>query len=175
MGWGWMAMFVVGSLVIALATGLIVEALERAGEVKPNRYRIDLLHDFDVWRDANGLKSGRPATGMTIQPARSRCFNKERAMGKIANEERLTRIPTDVAAIIGDAERGDPEIVRANIGELTALFAQLAASYAAVVTTIGMHREPGLTMARNRAVEELDKEIARQMDLWSRMSPPGRS
>ena len=96
-------------------------------------------------------------------------------MDEITNEERLTRIPTDVAAIIGAAERGDPEIVQANIEELTALFSQLAASYAAVVTTIGMHREPGLTMARNRAVEELDKEIARQMDLWSRMSPPGRS
>ena len=96
-------------------------------------------------------------------------------MDNITNEERLTRIPTDVAVIIGDAERGDPQVVRTNIDELTALFAQLAASYAAVVTTIGMHREPGLTMTRNRAVEELDKEIARQMDLWSRMSPPGRS
>lgn len=96
-------------------------------------------------------------------------------MDELTNEERLQRIPTDVAAIIGAAERGDPDIVQANIDELTALFAQLAASYAAVVTTIGMQREPGLTMARNRAVEELDKEIARQMDLWSRMSPPGQA
>ena len=94
-------------------------------------------------------------------------------MDNITNEERLKRIPSDVAAIIGAAEYGDPEIVQANIEELTALFAQLAASYAAVVTTIGMHSEPSLTMARNRAVEELDSEIARQMDLWSRMSPPG--
>ncbi len=96
-------------------------------------------------------------------------------MDDITNEDRLRRIPADVAAIIGAAERGDPKIVQANIDELTALFAQLAASYAAVVTTIGMQREPGLTMARNRAVEELDKEIARQMDLWSRMSPPGEA
>lgn len=96
-------------------------------------------------------------------------------MDDITNEERLRRIPTDVATIIGEAEYGDPDIVQANIEELAALFAQLAASYAAVVTTIGMHREPSLTAARNRAVEELDKEIARQMDLWSRMSQPGRS
>lgn len=94
---------------------------------------------------------------------------------ELTNEERLQRIPADVAAIIGDAECGDPEIVRANIDELTQLFVQMAASYAAVVTTIGMHREPGLQMARNKAVELLDNEIARQMDLWSRMSPPGRS
>lgn len=96
-------------------------------------------------------------------------------MDDMTNQDRLRRIPTDVAAIIGAAERGDPEIVQANIEELTALFAQLAASYAAVVTTIGMHREPALTVARNRAVEELDREIARQMDLWSRMSPEGHA
>lgn len=91
------------------------------------------------------------------------------------NQERLKRIPRDVAAIIGPAERGEPDVVQAQIEELTALFAQLAASYAAVVTTIGMHREPSLTMARNKAVEQLDKEISHQMDLWSRMSAPGRS
>ncbi len=96
-------------------------------------------------------------------------------MNDLTNRERLQRIPTDVATIIGEAEHGDPEIVDANINELTALFVQLAASYAAVVTTIGMHREPSLRMARDRAVEQLDKEIARQMDLWSRMSPPGHT
>jgi hypothetical protein len=94
-------------------------------------------------------------------------------MDEITNEERLRRIPMDVAAVIGAAERGDPEIVQENIEELTALLVQLAASYAAVVTTIGMHREPSLTMARNRAVKQLDSEIARQMDLWSRMGPDG--
>ena len=96
-------------------------------------------------------------------------------MSAMTKKDRLKRIPQDVAAIIGDAERGDPEIVQANIEDLSALFAQVVASYAAIVTTIGMHREPGLTLARNRAVEQLDKEIARQMELWSRMSPPGRS
>lgn len=93
----------------------------------------------------------------------------------LTNEERLKRIPSDVAAIIGAAERGDPDIVRQNIEELTALFEQMAASHAAVVTTIGMHREPSISMARNKAVELLDKEIARQMDLWSRMSEPGQA
>ena len=96
-------------------------------------------------------------------------------MTDITNRERLARIPADVAAIIGEAEFGDPDIVQANIEELTALLAQLAASYAAVVTTIGMHREPTITMAREAAVQELDKEIARQMDLWSRMSKPGQA
>jgi len=94
---------------------------------------------------------------------------------EVSNEERLRRLPMDVAAIIGDAERGDPAIVQENIEELTALFVQLAASYAAVVTTIGMHREPSLQMARNRAVKQLDSEIARQMDLWSRMGPQGEA
>ena len=96
-------------------------------------------------------------------------------MDEITNKERLARIPSDVAAIIGPAEHGDPDIVQENIEELTALLAQLAASYAAVVTTIGMHREPSLTMARNKAVEQLDKEIVRQMDWWTRMAPPGQA
>ena len=91
----------------------------------------------------------------------------------LSNKERLARIPTDVAAIIGEAEYGDPDIVRANIEELTALLAQLAASYAAVVTTIGMHRQPSVDMTREGAVKLLDKEIALQLDLWSRMSGPG--
>ncbi len=93
----------------------------------------------------------------------------------LSNEERLARIPRDVAAIIGDAEFGDPDRVQANIEDLTALLAQLAASYAAVVTTIGMHREPAVALTREAAVKQLDKEIARQMDLWARMSKPGRA
>ena len=96
-------------------------------------------------------------------------------MDEISNDERLRRIPMDVAAIIGAAERGDPDIVQENIEELTALFVQLAASYAAVVTTIGMHRDPSLKMARDTAVKQLDNEIARQMDLWSRMGPEGEA
>jgi hypothetical protein len=96
-------------------------------------------------------------------------------MDEISNNERLRRIPMDVAAIIGAAERGDPALVQENIEELTALFVQLAASYAAVVTTIGMHRDPSLKMARDGAVKQLDKEIARQMDMWSRMGPEGEA
>ena len=96
-------------------------------------------------------------------------------MEEISNDERLRRIPIDVAAIIGAAERGDPDLVQENIEELTALFVQLAASYAAVVTTIGMHRDPSINMARHRAVKQLDNEIARQMDLWSRMGPEGEA
>ncbi len=60
MGWGWMVVFVVASLIIALATGLFVEALERAGKVKRNENRIDLPEDFHVWREAKaGLKAQR--------------------------------------------------------------------------------------------------------------------
>jgi hypothetical protein len=80
-------------------------------------------------------------------------------MEQIGNEQRLRRIPMDVAAIIGNAEHGDPKIVQAKMDELTALLVQLAASYAAVVTTIGIHREPSVTMARQTAVKQLDKEI----------------
>ncbi len=93
----------------------------------------------------------------------------------ISNAERLARIPADVAAIIGEAEFGEPDKVEANIDELTALLGQLAASYAAVVTTIGMHRQPAVAMARETAVKQLDKEIERQLDLWARMSTPGRA
>ncbi len=96
-------------------------------------------------------------------------------MTELSNEERLRRIPMDVAAIIGAAERGDPDIVQANLEELTSLFAQMAASYAAVVTTIGMQRQPSVRMARDKAVEQLDKEISRQMDLWARMGPEGQA
>jgi hypothetical protein len=60
MGWGWMLVFIGASLVIALVTGLIVEALERAGKVKPNANRVELPEDFHVWREAKaGLKATR--------------------------------------------------------------------------------------------------------------------
>jgi len=60
MGWQWMVVFIVASLIIAFATGLIVEALERAGKVKPNANRIDLPEDFHVWREAKvGIKATR--------------------------------------------------------------------------------------------------------------------
>ena len=60
MGWGWMAIFIGASLVIAFATGLIVEALERKGFVQPNKNRIDLPDDFHVWREAKArLKAQR--------------------------------------------------------------------------------------------------------------------
>lgn len=60
MGWQWMAVFLVASLVIALLTGLAVEALERAGRVKPNPNRVDLPADFHVWREAKaGLRATR--------------------------------------------------------------------------------------------------------------------
>jgi uncharacterized membrane protein YraQ (UPF0718 family) len=60
MGWEWMAVFLVASLVIAFATGIAVEALERAGRVKPNPNRVDLPADFHVWREAKaGLRATR--------------------------------------------------------------------------------------------------------------------
>ncbi|SHJ67713.1 hypothetical protein SAMN04488012_11483 [Palleronia salina] len=60
MGWGWMVAFLVGSLVIALLTGLVVEALERAGKVRPNPHRVDLPEDFHVWHEAKaGLRATR--------------------------------------------------------------------------------------------------------------------
>ncbi|MFD0860569.1 permease, partial [Roseovarius aquimarinus] len=60
MGWGWMAVFLVGSLVVAFVTGLAVEALERKGKVKPNPNRVDLPADFHVWREAKaGLRATR--------------------------------------------------------------------------------------------------------------------
>lgn len=60
MGWAWMVIFIIASLVIAFATGLIVENLERSGRIHPNRNRIDLPDDFDVWHEAKiRLKSQR--------------------------------------------------------------------------------------------------------------------
>jgi hypothetical protein len=60
MGWQWMVVFIVASLIIAFATGLVVEALERAGKVKPNANRIDLPEDFHVWREAKlGIRAAR--------------------------------------------------------------------------------------------------------------------
>lgn len=58
MGWGWMVVFILASLVIALITGLVVEALERSGKVKPNENRVELPEDFQVWREAKaGIKA----------------------------------------------------------------------------------------------------------------------
>ncbi|MEM6971183.1 MAG: permease [Pseudomonadota bacterium] len=60
MGWGWLAVFLIGSAVVALATGLIVEALERAGRILPNPNRIDLPEGFDLWAEARaGLRATR--------------------------------------------------------------------------------------------------------------------
>ena len=60
MGWEWMVVFLVASLIIAFATGLIVEALERAGRVKPNPNRVELPANFHVWREAKaGLRATR--------------------------------------------------------------------------------------------------------------------
>jgi uncharacterized membrane protein YraQ (UPF0718 family) len=60
MGWAWMAVFLLASLVIALLTGLAVESLERAGRVKPNPNRVELPDDFHVWREAKaGLRATR--------------------------------------------------------------------------------------------------------------------
>ncbi|MEL6997868.1 MAG: permease [Pseudomonadota bacterium] len=60
MGWQWMAVFILSSLLIAFVTGVIVEALERRGHVKPNPNRIDLPVDFSVWRAAKaGLRAQR--------------------------------------------------------------------------------------------------------------------
>ncbi|KIT17318.1 permease [Jannaschia aquimarina] len=60
MGWGWMLLFLFASLAIAFATGLAVEALERAGRVRPNPNRIDLPDDFHVWSEArSGLRGTR--------------------------------------------------------------------------------------------------------------------
>lgn len=60
MGWGWMVVFIAASLVIAFATGLVVEALERAGRVARNPNRVGLPADFHVWREAKaGLRAQR--------------------------------------------------------------------------------------------------------------------
>jgi hypothetical protein len=37
---------------------LIVEALERAGKVKPNANRIDLPEDFHLWREVKSRSQG---------------------------------------------------------------------------------------------------------------------
>ena len=50
--------------------------------------------------------------------------------------------------------------------------AQLAASW---TNSAVMHREPSVTMARQIAVKQLDKEIVRQMEFWSQMSEPGNA
>jgi len=71
MGWEWMAVFLVASLVIAFATGLAVEALERTGRVKPNPNRVDLPVDFHVWREAKaGLRATRFDTAFAQDIAR---------------------------------------------------------------------------------------------------------
>jgi uncharacterized membrane protein YraQ (UPF0718 family) len=67
MGWGWMLVFLFGSLAIALVTGLVVEMLERAGRVRPNPNRVDLPADFHVWREA---KAGLRATSYDLAFAR---------------------------------------------------------------------------------------------------------
>lgn len=60
MGWGWMLVFIAGSLIIAFVTGVLVEALERAGRVKSNANRVDLPDDFHVWQEARaGLRAQR--------------------------------------------------------------------------------------------------------------------
>lgn len=57
MGWGWMLVFLLGSLVVAFLTGLTVEGLEKAGRVRANPNRIDLPEDFHPGQAArDGLR-----------------------------------------------------------------------------------------------------------------------
>ena len=71
MGWGWMALFVLASLAVAMVTGLAVEALERAGRVRRNPNRVDLPAGFDVWREARaGLRATRYDRAFLVDIAR---------------------------------------------------------------------------------------------------------
>ncbi len=104
MGWGWMLVFIGASLVIALVTGLIVEALERAGKVKPNANRVELPEDFHVWREAKaGLKATRYDTAFAKDVAR-RSFTASRMVlrwlffGVVLAALIQVTVPTDVFA-----------------------------------------------------------------------------
>jgi len=78
MGWEWMAVFLIASLVIALVTGLAVEALERAGRVRPNPNRVELPADFHVWREAKaGLRATR-FDGALVKDIARRAFPASR-------------------------------------------------------------------------------------------------
>jgi hypothetical protein len=78
MGWGWMVVFLVASLVIALVTGLAVEALERAGRVKPNPNRVDLPADFDLWPEARAALRGTRFDGAFARDIASRSVTASR-------------------------------------------------------------------------------------------------
>ncbi|MEM1285536.1 MAG: permease [Pseudomonadota bacterium] len=104
MGWGWMLVFILASLVIALVAGLIVEALERAGKVQPNRNRVDLPEDFYVWREAKaGLKSQRYDFAFVTDVARrsvtaSRMVLRWLFFGVVLAALIQVTVPTDVFA-----------------------------------------------------------------------------
>ncbi len=104
MGWGWMLVFLIASLVIALLTGLIVERLERAGRVRPNPNRIDLPDDFHVWREARaGLRATQFDTAFFRDVARrsltaSRMVLRWLFLGVVLAALIQATVPTDVFA-----------------------------------------------------------------------------
>lgn len=104
MGWGWMAVFIVASLVIAFVTGLIVEALERAGKVERNPNRVDLPDDFHVWRAAGaGMRAQRYDLAFACDVARrsvtaSRIVLRWLLFGVVLAALIQATVPTDVFA-----------------------------------------------------------------------------
>ncbi|MEM1429717.1 MAG: permease [Pseudomonadota bacterium] len=104
MGWGWMAVFLLSSLVIAFVTGLAVEALEARGRVAPNPNRVDLPEEFHLWTEIRAGLRGQRYDGAFARDVLRRSLTASRMVlrwllfGIVLAALLQATIPTDVFA-----------------------------------------------------------------------------
>ncbi|RPJ35276.1 MAG: ATPase [Verrucomicrobiaceae bacterium] len=70
-GWGWMFLFILLSMIVALVTGWIADRLVHAGKIPPNPNAVDLPHDYRIGpavRDV--LRSLKPGAANYLRLAR---------------------------------------------------------------------------------------------------------
>jgi uncharacterized membrane protein YraQ (UPF0718 family) len=71
-GFKWTMLFIAGSCVIALATGMIYVALTKTGVLPGNPNTVDMPENFSVWKDAKAkLKTFRPSASFFTDIARA--------------------------------------------------------------------------------------------------------
>lgn len=63
-GWKWMLLFILLSMVVAVITGWVVDRLVAAGKIQANPNAVELPHDYRVWPEVQGvLRSLMPGMG----------------------------------------------------------------------------------------------------------------
>lgn len=102
MGWGWMVVFLAGSLVVAFLTGLIIETLERNGYISPNPNRVTIPEDFNPWTQGRHALATTRYDGAFFKDLLKRSLTSSRMIvrwilfGMVLGAILQTYVPTDI-------------------------------------------------------------------------------